>query len=600
MVNERRAIRIANCSGFYGDRFSAPREQLSGQVDVLTGDYLAELTMSILAKARQRDPRLGYATTFLRQMEDTLGPALAAGIKIVVNAGGLNPGSLAGRLGDLARSMGLSPSIAYVDGDDLLPRLSELQSQGHAFRNLDTGQPLIAAGVVPATANAYLGGWGIATALGLGADIVVCPRVTDASLVTGPAAWWFGWSRTDWNELAGAVIAGHVLECGAQATGGNYSFFTEIPGLEHPGFPVAEVFADGRSIITKDPSSGGAVTVGTVTAQLLYEIDSPRYLNPDVVALFDSVSVKQVGPDRVEIAGAHGEPAPADLKLSINYTGGFRNSMTFALVGLNIEEKAALVERTLLRKLSGPDRPAELEFQLVRSGWSEPTSTEAASSFLHVHARDSEPDKVGRAFSGAVVELALASYPGLHLLTPPASAHDYSVHWPSAVNRTTVQERVHLADRSLDIPALELDAGGSRPTSNSSEAVGRVGSTTGTPARETRRVALGGLFGARSGDKGGNANVGVWARTHAAYVWLSERLTSDHFQTLLPETQGFRVERYELPNLLAINFVIFGLLGEGVAASTRFDPQAKSLGEMLRARMVDLPVDLLEGTDYAG
>ena len=218
----RRAVRIANCSGFYGDRISAAREMLAGPIDVLTGDYLAELTMLILWKARQADPRLGYARTFLRQMEDVLGTCLERGVKVVANAGGLNPAGLAAELRKLAGRLGLAARIAYITGDDLVARLPALAGRGIDLANLDTGVPLAGAGLPVVTANAYLGGWGIAAALEAGADVVVCPRVTDASLACGPAAWWHGWRRDDWDALAGAVLAGHVIECGPQATGGNY------------------------------------------------------------------------------------------------------------------------------------------------------------------------------------------------------------------------------------------------------------------------------------------------------------------------------------------------------------------------------------------
>src|SRR5438132_1846532 len=350
------ALRIANCSGFYGDRFSAAGEMREGgPIDVLTGEYLAELTMLILWKSRLKDPEAGYATTYLRQMEEVAGLAIDRGVKIVVNAGGLNPAGLATRLRELLTRLGLEASVAHIEGDDLLPRLGELQAAGNELRHLDTGRSLAEAGVEPVSANVYLGAWGIVEALNAGADIVVCPRVTDASLVVGPAAWRFGWARDDWDRLAGAVVAGHVIECGAQATGGNYSFFSEVPGLEHPGFPIAEVGEDGGSVITKHPGTGGLVSAGTVTAQLLYEIAGPQYLTPDVVARFDTIRLDEEAPDRVRISGVRGEPPPRDLKVAVNRFGGFRNQLTLVLTGLDVEEKAALVRRTLAPALAGLD-----------------------------------------------------------------------------------------------------------------------------------------------------------------------------------------------------------------------------------------------------
>ena len=319
----RRPVLIANSSGFYGDRDAAAREMVDGgPIDVLTGDYLAELTMLILWKARRKDPDAGYARTALGHLEQVLGTCLDRGIKIVTNAGGLNPAAFAQRAEELAAKLGLHPKIAYVTGDDLLPRLAELRAAGHPLANMDTGQPLAGVTAEPATANAYLGGWGITAALGAGADIVVCPRVTDASLVTGPAAWWHGWARDDFDALAGALVAGHVIECGPQATGGNYSFLDEITDRRYPGFPIAEVARDGSSVITKHPGTGGLVSVGTVTAQLLYEIAAPEYANPDVTAHFDSIELAQAGPTASRSPGSAAAPRPRPRRSRSTSTPG--------------------------------------------------------------------------------------------------------------------------------------------------------------------------------------------------------------------------------------------------------------------------------------
>lgn len=583
-------VRIANCSGFFGDRLSAAREMLEGgPIDYLTGDYLAELTMLILWKARAKDPSLGFASTFLRQMEDVLGLAIERGVRIVVNAGGLNPAGLAERLRALAEKLGVKASVAHVEGDDLLPKLGALQTQGVPLAHLETGRDLVSAGVTPVTANAYLGAWGIVAALESGADVVVCPRVTDASLVVGPAAFHFGWQRDDWDRLAGAVVAGHVIECGPQATGGNYSFFREIPGLEHPGFPIAEVAADGSAVITKHPGTGGAVTVGTVTAQLLYEIDGPRYANPDVVARFDSVRLEQEAPDRVRVSGVRGEPAPRDTKVCINYLGGFRNGMTFVLTGLDVEEKAALVRRALFAALGGEERFASVDVRLVRTDKTDASCNEEATALLRITVKDQDPKKVGRAFTNAAVEMALGNYPGFFATTPPTPESPYGVYWPALVPRGCIDEVAVTQDGRRIAIAAPPGAG------SASDLVVAPPALPAVPRGATERRPLGALFGARSGDKGGNANVGVWARTPEAYAWLREHLDVARFRVLVPDAASLDVRRYELPNVLALNFVVVGLLGDGVAASTRADPQAKGLGEYLRSRLVDLPVALLAG-----
>jgi hypothetical protein len=587
-VPAKRALRIANCSGFYGDRLSAAKEMVEGgPIDILTGDYLAELTLLILWKARERDASTGYATTFLRQMESVLGTCLEKGIRVVANAGGLNPAALAAKLRELGNQLGLPLRVAYLEGDDILDRLPALQAQGESLRHLDTGQALAESGLRPVAANAYLGAWGIVEALETGADVVVCPRVTDASLVVGPTAWHFGWRRDDWDRLASAVVAGHILECGTQATGGNYAFFREVPGLRHPGFPLAEMHADGSFVVTKHENTGGLVSVGTVTAQLLYEIGSERYLNPDVVARFDTMRLHQEGPNRVAVSGVRGEPAPPTTKVCINMLGGYRNTMTFVLTGMDIEEKARLAEETLFEQLGGRERFSEVDVRLIRSDHEDARTNEEASAFLRVTVKDEDPRKVGRAFSGAAVEMALASYPGFYLTSPPTSEDAYGVYWPAVVPADAIHEVV------IGPEGERREVPRAGPVGPADVIADTVAPLPPVPQGATRALPLGTIAGARSGDKGGNANVGVWVRSDEAYAWLATFLTVERFRALLPETALLEVRRYELPNLRALNFVVVGLLGEGVASSTRQDAQAKSFGEYLRARIVDIPIVLL-------
>jgi len=570
---------IANCSGFYGDRASALAEVVNdGPVDVVTGDYLAELTMLILYRSRAKDATKGYATSFLRQLEPVLGTIVDNGIKVVVNAGGLAPAACAAAVRELAGRLGLTLAVAHVEGDDLLPRVDELRVR---LDHLDTGEPL--AQRTPLTANAYLGGWGIAAALQAGAQVVITGRVTDASLVVGPAAAHFGWGRTDWDRLAGAVVVGHLLECGAQVTGGNYAFWREeVARPVHPGFPVAEIEADGSAVITKHPGTAGAVTVGTVTAQLLYEIGSPAYAGPDVVTHLDTVRVEPAGPDRVRVGGATGSAPSGALKVCLNMLGGFRNRVEFVLTGLDIEAKAALALDGLRDAL--PTRPVVLDTRLVRLDQPDAPTNEQASALLRVTAKDDDAAAVGRAFSGAAVELTLASYPGFTLTSPPGNAEPYGVYWPALVGESDVEQVVVHADgRREPVPHSRA---GPPPASSPRREFPAV-------AGPTRREPLGTVVGARSGDKGGNANVGFWARTDEAAAWLLGWLDEAAFRCLLPEADGLAVQMHPLPNLRAVNVVVVGLLGEGVASSTRFDPQAKGLGEYLRSRLVDIPVTLL-------
>ncbi|MGV9374356.1 acyclic terpene utilization AtuA family protein [Nonomuraea sp. NPDC003707] len=625
-------LRIANCSGFYGDRLSAAREMVEGgPIDVLTGDWLAELTMLILAGNRLKG-RPGYAPTFLRQLEDVLGPCLDKSIKIVTNAGGLDPAGCAEAVHDLATRLGLSPTIAHITGDDLTGRPLDLT-------NADTGEPLTA---TPLTANAYLGGRPIATALAAGADVVVTGRVTDAALVTGPGIWRYGWGPGDLDQLAGSVVAGHVIECGCQATGGNYAFFQDVPDLAHCGFPIAELNADGSAVITKHPGTGGLVSVGTVTAQLVYELGGPRYLGPDVVARFDTITLTDDGPDRVLISGVRGEPPPDTLKVAVNYLAGYRNTMTLVLTGLDVAAKARAAQDALWARVPR-DSFDRVDVELTDSG------------LLRITVMDADERRAGRAFSSAVVETGLASYPGFYALTPPGNATPYGVYWPVLVPASEVHPRIFI--NGDELPPTAPDTPGAGPATGSggqglrppgaaetASAAGDAAQATtphpapavlsapgrreaaphdpalangeqeaGSDAQEAGsgrqglgpsgagqasvveaqvRVPLGWIAGARSGDKGGNANLGVWADTQERYDWLAAHLTPDTLQRLLPALAPHRVDRYELPDIKALNFVIHGLLGRGVAASPRMDPQAKALGEELRAKEVDIPPHL--------
>ncbi|MDH6137214.1 hypothetical protein P3T37_006646 [Kitasatospora sp. MAA4] len=568
----RQMLRIGNASGFYGDRFSAVREMLTGgPLDVLTGDYLAELTMLILARDRLKDPRAGYAKTFLRQLEECLGLAVERGVRIVVNAGGLNPARLAEAIRELAQAQGVPLRVAHVEGDDLLARAAEFTEAGAAGGLL--------------AANAYLGAWGIAECLRSGAELVVTGRVTDAALVAGPAAAHFGWGPGDLDALAGAVVAGHVLECGAQATGGNYSFFTEHD-VTRPGFPLAEVYPDGSSVITKHPGTGGAVTTGTVTAQLLYETAGPRYAGPDVTARLDTVRLTQEGPDRVRISGVRGEAPPPTLKVGLNRIGGWRNEVVFVLTGLEIEAKAALVRAQLEQALDGPHRPAEVRWTLARTEQPDAATEQQASALLQLTVRDPDAARVGRPVTAAAVELGLAGYPGFHVMAPPGPGAPYGVF-----------EAVYLDAKLVEHWAVLPD--GTRRAIAPAEATGELTELPDPALPEppepgpTRRAPLGLLAGARSGDKGGDANVGLWARSEDAWRWLAHTLTVSKLRELLPETADLPVTRHLLPNLRSVNFVITGLLGEGVAAQARFDPQAKALGEWLRSRHLDIPEALL-------
>lgn len=582
-------IKIANCSGFYGDKLSAAREMVEGgPIDVLTGDYLAELTMAILYSQKMQRDTGGYVGTFLKQVREVLQPCMEKNIKIVSNAGGLNPSAMAAAVDEIARELDLDVKVAYIDGDDLIPRMAELQDAGETFANMDTGVDLAQSENILLTANAYLGAWGIKEALDLGADVVICPRVTDAAVVIGPAAWKFNWQRSDYDALAGALAAGHIIECGQQATGGNYAFFQEVPSFDHPGYPIAEIEANGNFTITKHPGTAGLVSVGTVKSQLLYEIGDPAYKNPDVTGHFDTLSIEQIGDDRVYVSGCKGSSPPATHKVCINTLGGYRNGFEVLIAGLDIQAKAEILTETFFNNLGGKKQFDDVSVELIRSDKENPQTNEEAFARLRIIAKSRDKDLVGRMFNAKMVEIALANIPGLGVMTPLGNGASFLAYWPALVDSQYITERVHIDGKEIEVPPTQqLDL---PPVAHQFTPAAVAAAPTG----ETVSIPLGRLFGTRSGDKGGCANLGVWATSETTYEFLHAFLTTERLQALMPDTAQFEVERYELANIHSLNFFIKGILGEGVASSVRVDPQAKSLGEYLRAKTIDVPIALVE------
>ena len=588
MGNE--VIKIGNCSGYYGDKLSAAKDMVEGgPIDVLTGDYLAELTMTILFNQKlQRGEDKGYVGTFLKQIKDVAETCKKNNIKIVTNAGGLNPSSMANEIINILKEMSIDLKVAYIDGDDLMPRLEELKDQGETFVNIDKNTNLDSTEHNLLTANAYLGAWGIKEALDEGADIVVCPRVTDAAVVIGPAAWKFKWKRTDFDELAGALAAGHIIECGCQATGGNYSFFEEVPSFINVGYPIAEIESDGSFTITKHPGTGGLVSVGTVTAQLLYEISSPAYINPDVISHFDTLEINQIGLDRVRVSGCRGSNPPGKHKVCINLATGYRNGMDLVLTGLDIEAKAKTITDTLFHSVGGKDQFDEVSVNLYRTDKKNPNSNEEAMATLSISVKSRNPDLVGRLFSAKIIELSLANYPGFFSAGTGKKPGPVISYWPALIDSKHIKEYVHVDGKTLEIePTSQLQF---------EENYYQKQPVTIEPAPqgEMDEISFGRLFGARSGDKGGCANIGVWAKTDLAFSFLYNFLSVEKIKELMPDLNKFSIDRYELPNINSLNFYIHGILEDGVSSNNRMDGQAKSLGEYLRSKTISVPKIIIE------
>ena len=585
----KEVIKIANCSGYYGDKLSAAKELVDGgPIDVLTGDYLAELTMAILYGQKiQRGEDKGYVGTFLKQIKDVAASCKEKNIKIVSNAGGLNPSSMAHEIEQILNDLSIDLKVAYIDGDDLMPRMSELQENGESFINIEKEIALYESGCNPLTANAYLGAWGIKEALDNNADIVVCPRVTDAAVVIGPAAWKFNWQRDDYDSLAGALAAGHIIECGCQATGGNYAFFKEIKSFDNVGYPIAEIQKDGSFYITKHPGTGGLVSKGTVTAQLLYEISSPAYINPDVVAHFDTLKIKDIEKDRVYVSGCRGSSPPKDHKVCINLSSGFRNGMEIILTGLDIKEKAKVFTNTLFNSVGGKEQFDEVSIKLHRTDKDDAKTNEEAMASLAISVKSKDPDLVGRLFSAKIIELALSNIPGFFAQGSVKSSGPVIKYWPALINSKYIKEIVHIDGKNIEvIPTSQLNL---EDIYYQKEPI----KIEKIDIKDEKEIYFGEIFGTRSGDKGGCANLGVWAKNSQTFSFLYNFLTIDRLKDLLPDLREFKIERYELSNIKSLNFYIYDILQDGVSSNDRKDGQAKSLGEYLRAKKIKVPQSII-------
>ena len=535
-----RSVRVANAGGYWGDDPDAVTQQVrGGPIDYLTMDYLAEITMVILQKMAAKDPTKGWATDVVPALAPVLPEVLARGIRVVTNAGGVNPQGCADALARAAAKLGLSPRIAVVSN-------SELDVARLAPPHADTGAPFSEISGRVEASYVYMGALAIVEALAAGAQIVVCGRVVDAALALGPLVFEHGWRWGDWDLLAAGVVAGHVIECGAQATGGNQTDWRSVPALERVGYPIAEVTADGAVTVTKHPGTGGAVTRQSVVEQLLYEIGDPRaYATPDVTADFTSIQLREESPDRVTLTGMRGAPPPQHLKAGISYAAGWKCAGTYLL---------------------GPPGARAKAEELARIFWArdgtayEETLTEALGRdevFLRLAVRDASRDKV-EAFSRRFASYALSGPPGVTIPgggRPPVQ--EVYGFWPALV-----------ADGDPDLEAA------TRPLPS--------------PARTGRKWhgSLGELAFARSGDKGDKANIGVAARGEDEYRILESVLTPELVRQVFREECRGEVLRYALPNLLAFNLILSRALGGGGVVSLRSDPQGKLFAQRLLAHRV--------------
>lgn len=595
-----KVVRIGGASGFWGDSARATGQLLQvEQLDYIVYDYLAEITMSILARARAKDDSKGYATDFVSAaMQPNLAAIAGRGVKVISNAGGVNPQACVAALRALIEQQGLNLKVACVVGDDLLDRREQLQAQG--ITEMFSGAAFPAADKV-LSINAYLGAFPIARALAMGADIVVTGRCVDSAVTLGACIHAFGWTRDDLDALAMGSLAGHILECGPQATGGNFTDWEKVPDLATIGYPVAEITADGSFICTKPEGTGGLVSVGTVSEQLLYEIGDPQaYILPDVVCDFSTAAIEQVGPNRVRVAGATGRPAPDTYKVSATYADEFRGGTYLTFYGIDADRKArALGEavftaaRNTLKAYGLPDF-SETSIELIGA-------ESQYGAFRQIEGSREVAMKIAAKHAmQAGIGILLKEAVGLGLATPPGlSGFAGSRPSPSPVVRlfsctvpkAQVQVRVLLGDDAVasdEVHGTVLNVA----------SIARPALPAAQPAGEMIKVPLIAIAWGRSGDKGDKANIGIIARRPEYFPFICAALTEDavreRFSHFLADASAASVQRYLLPGIHAVNFLLHDVLGGGGVASIRNDPQGKGYAQLLLSCPIPVPKALAE------
>lgn len=589
---KRSSLRIGCASGFWGDtEYAAAQLVHGGNIDVLVFDYLAEITMSLLTRAKAKDPKAGYAPDFVSTLRPLLRELMARGIRVVSNAGGVNPGACREALAQAAEAEGLVLKIAAVTGDDLLPQLDAMRDAG--VREMFSGAPLPAR---LASANAYLGAFPIAAALDAGADIVVTGRCVDSAVVLGPLIHAFGWSATDFDRLAQGSLAGHIIECGTQCTGGNYTDWQSVSGWDNMGFPIADCAPDGSFVIDKPSGTGGLIVPSTVGEQVVYEIGDPRnYLLPDVSCDFSHIRLEAVGENRVRVSGARGRPPTEHCKVSATYADGFRATAQFMIGGIDAPAKAQRTGEALLarcRRLFAERRLGDFTETSIEAIGAEATygpHARAQTREVIVKVAVRHPDKNAlEVFSREMAPMALASAPaitgfsgGRPKVTPVIRL--FSLLWPKA--RITV--RVELDGQPIACPQMS----GTAPEALPPEAA-PAPLPADAFAAGTRDVPLVRLAWGRSGDKGDSANIGILARRPEYLPYIRAALTAEAVSQWFAHLARGPVHRYEWPGLDGLNFLLERALGGGGIASLRIDPQGKAFAQMLLDFPVPVPATL--------
>ncbi|KAJ5996415.1 hypothetical protein N7499_007268 [Penicillium canescens] len=613
-----RPVRVANCSGYHGDpAYEMYRQATLGDVDFITGDYLAEVNMANNVQAFRRGEHAGYEETAWEGIKQTIDVIADKGIKVAINGGALNPKGLAFKVDELCRQKGYPLRVAYLSGDDLyhkfgpnMPQTAEelkhLDAENesvkpaltYAFTNTDKPIPMV-------SAHAYLGARGIVDGFRRGADIIICGRVADASPVIAAAWYWHSWSETDYDYLAGALVSGHLIECSAYVTGGNFSGFDRYPvdTFVQPGFPIAEIDADGSCVIAKHPGTGGMIDVDTVRCQFLYELQGNVYLNSDVGAILDDVIVEQIGEDRVRVRGIRGCAPPPTTKLAVFYPGGFEAQVLLNATGYGTEAKWDLVERQIRHFINqnALDRLDTLEFQRIGVPATNPVSQRSSTTYLRIFIAAVSAEAV-LAILGALKDISLKHFSGFHssLDMRTAIPRPFLAYYPAIVKQEELNEEINFIDGPDSIKSFPTDHPSKYKDLQPRQSYNHTLSSEEKALLNspTRSIRLGDIALARSGDKGANLNFGLFVTEQNHWAWLRSYMSRERVRDMLAKDddwdESFLVERVEFPHMHAVHFVVYGILGRGVSSSSRLDGFGKGFADYLRDKFVDVPVAILD------
>jgi hypothetical protein len=600
-----KTIRIGNAGGYWGDDPKAlERQVFGGKLDYISIDFLAEITMSIMQKQKAKDPSLGYAKDFIPMLEPVLEKLMSDGTTLITNAGGINPESCAQAIKDLGKKLGLNPKVAVVKGDDILEKIDDLIGAGASFDNMETGESYELVHDRIESANVYFGAAPVVEALSWNPDIIITGRVTDTGITIAPMIHEFGWSLKDWDKLAHGIVAGHILECGTQATGGNFTDWKKIDSFDHVGFPIVEVESSGAFTVTKHEGTGGLVSVDTVREQLFYEMGDPKaYLTPDVVADFATIQLEAVGKNKVRVSGVKGYEPTKLYKVSMAYSDGFKANGSIIISGPNASEKANAFARIFWNRCPKEDFEDTITecIGLDSCHRSLIHTNQAPEILLRLGVRADNAELIRR-FAKLIPSLILSGPPGVAVISGVPKAQKVVSYWPALIPKSTICPRIGLFENGKLIEERNVESteiGEFKPVGSDIDQASEADQSIEDIKQEFMHdqaewINLECLCLARSGDKGDTANIGVMARSREAFEFLEGFLTAQKVKNYFQELCYGNVRRYTLENMLGFNFLLEQSLGGGGTKTLRIDAQGKTFAQALLRQKARVPKQVID------